>query len=148
MRFREEALAVLAKRDTSCRRALAKVVNEVSDAVVGMGPVEFLLKSSAVTEGLLSKRSCREGLIAWSGALLRSDARARCALMGFYCPHRCRGIAAKPRIIGVSARHATRDAVRMPRRPGSARIASTCRAHAERMGGVPSRRFPHWASTR
>jgi hypothetical protein len=37
-------------------RSLAKVVNEVSDEVVGFGPVEFLLKDPGVTEGLLTKR--------------------------------------------------------------------------------------------
>jgi pilus assembly protein CpaF len=34
--------------------ALAKVVNEVSDAVVGMGPVEFLLKDPDVTEVMVN----------------------------------------------------------------------------------------------
>jgi Flp pilus assembly CpaF family ATPase len=36
---------------TCCRKsALTKVVNEVSDAVVGLGPIEFLLKDPDVTE--------------------------------------------------------------------------------------------------
>jgi Flp pilus assembly CpaF family ATPase len=36
---------------TCCRkRALTKVVNEVSDAIVGLGPIEFLLKDPDVTE--------------------------------------------------------------------------------------------------
>jgi hypothetical protein len=29
---------------------LTKVINEVSDAVVGLGPIEFLLKDPEVTE--------------------------------------------------------------------------------------------------
>jgi Flp pilus assembly CpaF family ATPase len=36
------------------QNALADVVNAVSDAVVGMGPIEFLLKDPEVTEGLPS----------------------------------------------------------------------------------------------
>ncbi|MGZ8605225.1 MAG: hypothetical protein ACXWX9_10805 [Actinomycetota bacterium] len=42
---REEALAVLREQGHILPRgALARVVNEVSDAVVGMGPIEFLLR--------------------------------------------------------------------------------------------------------
>ncbi len=55
MRVREEALAVLREEGHILSQgALAKVVNEVSDAVVGMGPVELLLKDPDVTEVLLS----------------------------------------------------------------------------------------------
>jgi hypothetical protein len=40
-----------ARRDTSLpQRSLARVINEVSDAVVGLGPIEFLLKDPDVTE--------------------------------------------------------------------------------------------------
>jgi hypothetical protein len=54
---REEALAILREeRHILPRRVLTKVINEVSDAVVGLGPIEFLLKDPEVTEGLLTKR--------------------------------------------------------------------------------------------
>ncbi|MEX0742819.1 MAG: hypothetical protein WD248_00520, partial [Actinomycetota bacterium] len=47
---REEALAVLREDGHILPQgALAKVVNEVSDAVVGAGPVEFLLRDPDVT---------------------------------------------------------------------------------------------------
>jgi Flp pilus assembly CpaF family ATPase len=35
--------------------ALADVVNAVSDAVVGMGPIEFLLKDPEVTEVMIAR---------------------------------------------------------------------------------------------
>ena len=55
MRVREEALAVLREEGHILPQgALAKVVNEVSDAVVGMGPVEFLLKDPDVTEVMVN----------------------------------------------------------------------------------------------
>jgi pilus assembly protein CpaF len=55
MRVREEALAVLREEGYILSQgALAKVVNEVSDAVVGMGPVEFLLKDPDVTEVMVN----------------------------------------------------------------------------------------------
>ena len=55
MRVREEALAVLREEGHILSQgALAKVVNEVSDAVVGMGPVEFLLKDPDVTEVMVN----------------------------------------------------------------------------------------------
>ncbi len=52
---REEALAIL--RDEGHilpQGALARVVNEVSDAVVGLGPIEFLLKDPDVTEVMVN----------------------------------------------------------------------------------------------
>ena len=55
LRVREEALSLLREQGHMLpQSALADVVNAVSDAVVGMGPIEFLLKDPDVTEGLLS----------------------------------------------------------------------------------------------
>jgi pilus assembly protein CpaF len=52
---REEALAVLREDGHILPQgALAKVVNEVSDAVVGAGPVEFLLRDPDVTEVMVN----------------------------------------------------------------------------------------------
>jgi hypothetical protein len=54
MRVREEAMAVLRERGAILpARELARVVNEVSDDVVGFGPIEFLLKDPSVTEVML-----------------------------------------------------------------------------------------------
>ncbi len=48
---REEALAILrAQGHILPQRDLARVVNEVSDEVVGFGSIEFLLKDPEVTE--------------------------------------------------------------------------------------------------
>ena len=61
MRVREEALAVLRASDAILpRRELARVVNEVSDEVVGFGPIEFLLKDPEVTEVLPSNGSRKQ----------------------------------------------------------------------------------------
>jgi len=55
LRVREEALAVLREDGHILPRgALTKVVNEVSDAVVGLGPIEFLLKDPDVTEVMVN----------------------------------------------------------------------------------------------
>jgi pilus assembly protein CpaF len=55
VRVREEALAVLREDGHILpRAALARMVNEVSDAVVGMGPIEFLLKDPEVTEVMVN----------------------------------------------------------------------------------------------
>jgi pilus assembly protein CpaF len=55
MRVREEALAVLREQGHILPQGvLARVVNEVSDAVVGMGPIEFLLKDPDVTEVMVN----------------------------------------------------------------------------------------------
>ena len=55
LRVREEALAVLREEGHILPQgALAKLVNEVSDAVVGMGPIEFLLKDPDVTEVMVN----------------------------------------------------------------------------------------------
>jgi len=55
LRVREEALAVLREEGHILPQgALAKVVNEVSDAVVGLGPIEFLLKDPDVTEVMVN----------------------------------------------------------------------------------------------
>ena len=52
---REEALAVLREDGHILpQSALAKMVNEVSDAVVGAGPVEFLLRDPDVTEVMVN----------------------------------------------------------------------------------------------
>jgi pilus assembly protein CpaF len=55
VRVREEALAIL--RDEGHilpQSALVRVVNEVSDAVVGLGPIEFLLKDPDVAEVMVN----------------------------------------------------------------------------------------------
>jgi pilus assembly protein CpaF len=55
VRVREEALAVLREEGhILAGSALARMVNEVSDAVVGMGPIEFLLKDPDVTEVMVN----------------------------------------------------------------------------------------------
>ncbi len=55
LRVREEALAVLRERGALLpQRELARVVNEVSDEVVGFGPIEFLLKDPTVTEVMVN----------------------------------------------------------------------------------------------
>jgi pilus assembly protein CpaF len=55
LRVREEALAILREEGHILpQSALSKVVNEVSDAVVGLGPIEFLLKDPDVTEVMVN----------------------------------------------------------------------------------------------
>jgi pilus assembly protein CpaF len=55
VRVREEALDVLRQSGVILgQRDLANVVNEVSDAVVGFGPIEFLLKDPEVTEVMVN----------------------------------------------------------------------------------------------
>ncbi len=55
LRVREEALAVLrASGAILPQRELARVVNEISDEVVGFGPIEFLLKDPDVTEVMVN----------------------------------------------------------------------------------------------
>jgi pilus assembly protein CpaF len=55
VRVREEALAILREEGHVLPQgALARVVNEVSDAVVGLGPIEFLLKDPEVTEVMVN----------------------------------------------------------------------------------------------
>jgi hypothetical protein len=51
LRVREEALTLMRESGALLpQRDLARVVNEVSDEVVGFGPIEFLLKDPDVTE--------------------------------------------------------------------------------------------------
>jgi pilus assembly protein CpaF len=55
LRVREEALGLLrASGAILPQRELARVVNEVSDEVVGFGPIEFLLKDPEVTEVMVN----------------------------------------------------------------------------------------------
>jgi pilus assembly protein CpaF len=55
LRVREEALELLRERGAILpQRELARVVNEVSDEVVGFGPIEFLLKDPSVTEVMVN----------------------------------------------------------------------------------------------
>ena len=55
VRVREEALSLLrASGAILSQRELTNVVNEVSDEVVGFGPIEFLLKSPEVTEVMVN----------------------------------------------------------------------------------------------
>ena len=55
VRVREEALSLLREQGHMLpQSALAEVVNAVSDAVVGMGPIEFLLKDPDVTEVMVN----------------------------------------------------------------------------------------------
>ena len=55
LRVREEALALLrASGAILPQRELTRMVNEVSDEVVGFGPIEFLLKDPDVTEVMVN----------------------------------------------------------------------------------------------
>ncbi len=55
LRVREEALSILREqRHILPRGTLTQIVNEVSDAVVGLGPIEFLLKDPEVTEVMVN----------------------------------------------------------------------------------------------
>ncbi|MFN2544662.1 MAG: CpaF family protein [Actinomycetota bacterium] len=55
LRVREEALAILREEAHILpRSALARVVNEVSDRVVGLGPIEPLLRDPEVTEVMVN----------------------------------------------------------------------------------------------
>jgi pilus assembly protein CpaF len=55
LHVREEALALLRERGAILpQRDLARVVNEVSDEVVGFGPIEFLLQEPDVTEVMVN----------------------------------------------------------------------------------------------
>ncbi len=55
MRVREEALDLLRQQGAILpQRELARMVNEVSDEVVGFGPIEFLLKDPSVTEVMVN----------------------------------------------------------------------------------------------
>jgi pilus assembly protein CpaF len=55
LRVREEALTLMRERGALLpQRDLARVVNEVSDEVVGFGPIEFLLKDPDVTEVMVN----------------------------------------------------------------------------------------------
>jgi len=55
VRVREEALAILRSSGAILpQRELARVVNEISDEVVGFGPIEFLLKDPEVTEVMVN----------------------------------------------------------------------------------------------
>ena len=55
LRVREEALSLLREQGHMLpQSALADVVNAVSDAVFGMGPIEFLLKDPDVTEVMVN----------------------------------------------------------------------------------------------
>jgi pilus assembly protein CpaF len=55
VRVREEALDVLRESGVILPQSdLANMVNEVSDAVVGFGPIEFLLKDPEVTEVMVN----------------------------------------------------------------------------------------------
>ncbi len=55
LRVREEALSLLREQGHMLpQSSLADVVNAVSDAVVGMGPIEYLLKDPDVTEVMVN----------------------------------------------------------------------------------------------
>jgi pilus assembly protein CpaF len=55
VRVREEVLAVLGEeRAVLPAREVSRIVNEVSDEVVGLGPIEFLLKDPEVTEVMVN----------------------------------------------------------------------------------------------
>jgi pilus assembly protein CpaF len=55
LRVREEALAILRSEGHILPQStLARVINEVSDAVVGLGPIEFLLKDPDITEVMVN----------------------------------------------------------------------------------------------
>jgi hypothetical protein len=72
LRVREEALSLLREQGHMLpQNALADVVNAVSDAVVGMGPIEFLLKDPEVTRS--SRRCSARPASAASRASKRTD---------------------------------------------------------------------------
>ena len=51
VRVREEVLELLRQRGALLpQRDLSRIINEVSDEVVGFGPIESLLKETTVTE--------------------------------------------------------------------------------------------------
>ena len=55
LRIREEALGILQEEgDILPSRALTRVINEVSDQVVGLGPIEFLLRDPDVSEVMVN----------------------------------------------------------------------------------------------
>ncbi len=55
IRVREEALRILREGGHILPQgALSRVVNEISDVVVGLGPIEFLLKDPEVTEVMVN----------------------------------------------------------------------------------------------
>jgi pilus assembly protein CpaF len=55
LRVREEALTLMRENGALLpQRELARVVNEVSDEVVGFGPIEFLLRDPGVTEVMVN----------------------------------------------------------------------------------------------
>ena len=55
VRVREEALSLMRESGALLpQRDLARVVNEVSDEVVGFGPIEFLLRDPGVTEVMVN----------------------------------------------------------------------------------------------
>ncbi|MGH2740156.1 MAG: CpaF family protein [Actinomycetota bacterium] len=55
LRVREEALAILREQRTMLSAGdLSRVVNEVSDEVVGLGPIEFLLRDPEVSEVMVN----------------------------------------------------------------------------------------------
>jgi pilus assembly protein CpaF len=55
LRVREESLAILRTQGHILpHRELTKVVNEISDEVVGFGPIEFLLRDPEVTEVMVN----------------------------------------------------------------------------------------------
>jgi len=55
LRVREEALSLLRGSGAILpQRELTQMVNEVSDEVVGFGPIEFLLKDPSVTEVMVN----------------------------------------------------------------------------------------------
>ena len=62
LRVREEALSLMRESGALLpQRDLARVVNEVSDEVVGFGPIEFLLRDPGVTEAIVN---------GWAGLLV------------------------------------------------------------------------------
>jgi len=55
LRVREQALGLMREEGHILpRESLSKLVNEVSDEVVGLGPIEFLLKDPEVTEVMVN----------------------------------------------------------------------------------------------
>jgi hypothetical protein len=83
LHVRDEALALLrASGAILPQRELTRMVNEVSDEVVGFGPIEFLLQDPEVTEGLSSTSTRRrprgvslEGVRAVEGREGRADSK-------------------------------------------------------------------------
>jgi pilus assembly protein CpaF len=80
LRVREVALRILREEHAILSAsALTQLVNQVSDEVVGLGPIERLLRDPEVTEGLLTMwvPECAGSLPTGRGPIARAASRVR-----------------------------------------------------------------------